>query len=211
MFPLVLSVVFAAPDAGVDAGARFELERAERRVSTTTDVQVVRGSPVGVDAGVWDERSKVVVFEGTTQLLALARPVSRLSVTDASVCDVSTNGSSLQLIAKKPGVVTVLLWRGAAMKGLQVEVKKPVAAVDAGSFFFTWNGEQRLTVPRDVEVVVQGPGGLERVAPGSHRRCSMRSLGNDQLGLRCAEAGAVTVFLWYANNRLRPLELDVGP
>jgi hypothetical protein len=37
----------------------------------------------------------------------------------------------------------------------------------------------------------------------------MTSIGTDQLEVRCAEAGPVTVFLWYANNRRRTLELDV--
>jgi hypothetical protein len=166
------------------------------------------------DAGVvaWDERSAVKLVEGQVMTLGLKAPPSRIAASDPSACEVTSSGpSTLVLKAKKPGVTTVALWYGYAPKGLQVEVSaKPSLAVpDAGLPFFTWDGTQGLTVPRDRAFVVQGPGGLEKVAPGSHRRCAMTSIGNDQLELRCAEAGPVSVFLWYANNRRRTLELDV--
>lgn len=161
----------------------------------------------------WDERSAVKLVEGQVVTLELKRAPSRIAASDSATCEVRASGpTTLVLTAKKPGVTTVALWYGYAPKGLQVEVAPKAAAVgapDAGVPFFTWDGEHGLTVPRGVPFVVQGPGGLEKVAPGSHRRCTMASIGNDQLELRCAEAGPVSVFLWYANARRRTLELDV--
>jgi hypothetical protein len=167
------------------------------------------------DGGVvtWDERSAVKLVEGQELTLALKTPPTRIAASETTACEVRASApSTLVLTARKPGVTTVALWYGYAPKGLQIEVSaKPAdARPDAGVPFFTWDGEHGLTVPRDQPFVVQGPGGLEKVAPGSHRRCAMTSLGNDQLELRCAEAGPVSVFLWYSNNRRRTLELDVA-
>jgi hypothetical protein len=172
------------------------------------------------DAGVvtltWDERSAVKLLEGQTARLVLKKAPSRIAASDPAVCDVQAEKDSvLRLSAKKTGTVTVALWYGVAFRGLQVDVtpakpSAPEPARDGGVPFFTWDGEHGFAVPRDVDFVVQGPGGLEKVAPGSHRRCAMTSIGNDQLRFRCAEAGPVTVFLWYANNRQRNLELDVS-
>ncbi len=176
---------------------------------------VLNAAPdAGVSTIVWDDRSAVKLVEGQTVQLVLKKPLSRVAASDASICDVQAEkDTALKLIAKKPGIVTIALWYGMAMKGLQVEVSPKQTAVapalDAGIPLFTWDGEHGLRVPRGVEFDVQGPGGLEKVAPGSHRRCTMSSIGNDQLRFRCAEAGPVTVFLWYANSRRRSLELDV--
>ncbi|MBL8920396.1 MAG: pilus assembly protein N-terminal domain-containing protein [Myxococcaceae bacterium] len=171
------------------------------------------------DAGVatltWDERSAVKLVEGQVARLVLTKPPSRLAASDPAVCEVqSDKGGALLLTARKPGTVTVALWYGVAFRGLQVEVAARQAArapaLDAGASLFTWDGEHGFEVPRAVDFVVQGPGGLEKVSPGSHRRCVMTSIGNDQLRFRCDEAGPVTVFLWYANSRRRVLELDVS-
>lgn len=176
---------------------------------------VLNAAPdAGVSTLVWDERSAVKLVEGQTVQLVLKKPLSRVAASNAAICDVQADKpTSLTLIAKKPGVVTIALWYGMAMKGVQVEVApKQVPAeqpADAGIPLFTWDGEHGFRVPRGVEFDVQGPGGLEKVAPGSHRRCTMSSIGNDQLRFRCTEAGPVTVFLWYANSRRRSLELDV--
>jgi hypothetical protein len=172
------------------------------------------------DAGVttitWDERSAVKVVEGATLRVQLKKAPTRVGASEAAVCEVVATGDMLELHAKKPGTVTVALFQGFAMRGLQVVVlpkEQPVApAADAGVAepFFTWDGQHGFVAPRATSFVIQGPGGLERVAPGSHRRCHMESIGNDQLRFRCDEAGAVTVFLWYANNLRRTLELDVA-
>lgn len=169
----------------------------------------------GVETLTWDERSAVKLVEGQRARLVLKKPPTRLAASDPAVCDVQSEKEGVLLLsARKPGTVTVALWYGVAFRGLQVDVvaratpSAPVA--DAGVPFFTWDGEHGFAAPRDVDFVVQGPGGLEKVAPGSHRRCVMTSIGNDQLRFRCAEAGPVTVFLWYANNRRRTLELDVA-
>lgn len=184
MLSLVLALLTAAPDAGV--------------VTTLT----------------WDERSAVKLVPGQVAKLVLKKAPSRLAASDPQVCDVrAEKDATLVLAAKQPGSSTIALWYGVAFRGLQVDVVKPAAPAaptDAGVPFFTWDGEHGLAVPRDVEFVMQGPGGLEKVAPGSHRRCQMTSIGNDQLRFRCVEAGPVTVFLWYANNRQRVLELDVA-
>lgn len=178
---------------------------------------VLNAAPdAGVSTIVWDDRSAVKLVEGQTVQLVLKKPLSRVAASNAAICHVQADKpTALTLIAKKPGVVTIALWYGMAMKGVQVEVaakQAPAApAVDAGIPLFTWDGEHGFHVPRGVEFDVQGPGGLEKVAPGSHRRCTMSSIGNDQLRFRCAEAGPVTVFLWYANSRRRALELDVDP
>jgi hypothetical protein len=37
----------------------------------------------------------------------------------------------------------------------------------------------------------------------------MTSTGNDQLKFLCSDPGPVSVFLWYANNRERTLDLEV--
>lgn len=167
----------------------------------------------GVTSLVWDERSAVKVPEGTVVDVVLKKAPSRLAASDPAVCEVTLEKpTALRVKAKKPGSATVALWYGIAMVGLQVDVLPRKAAAttsDAGVPFFTWDGEHGFHVPRDVDFVVQGPGGLERVAPGSHRRCQMTSIGNDQLRFICREAGPVSVFLWYANERRRTLELDV--
>lgn len=177
---------------------------------------VLNAAPdAGVSTLVWDDRSAVKLVEGQSLQLVLKKPMSRVAASDTSICDVQAEkDTTLKLTGKKPGIVTIALWYGMAMKGLQVEVSPKQApveqpVVDAGIPLFTWDGEHSLRVPRGVEFDVQGPGGLEKVAPGSHRRCTMNSIGNDQLRFRCAEAGPVTVFLWYANSRRRSLELDV--
>lgn len=174
----------------------------------------------GVSTRAWDEVSKVTLIEGETVRLELKKPVTRVSATDTKACDVTQERDSvLRLSAKTRGTTTVLLWRGPSPKGLEVQVVSatpaplPVPVVspsDAGVPFFTWDGEHGFTVPRDIDFVIQGPGGLERVAPGSHLRCQMTSIGNDQLRFHCAQPGPITVLLWYANNRRRVLELDVS-
>ncbi|MCA2979580.1 MAG: pilus assembly protein N-terminal domain-containing protein [Myxococcaceae bacterium] len=166
------------------------------------------------DGGVvrWDGRSAVKLVEGQVVTLQLQAPPTRVSASDGARCDVQVSGpSTLVLTAKRAGVTTVALWYGAVPRGLQVEVAAPpvVASPDAGVPRFTWDGTHGLAVPRGRTFVLQGPGGLEKVAPGSHRRCAMTSIGNDQLEVRCDEVGPVTVFLWYANQRRRTLELDV--
>lgn len=170
---------------------------------------------LGADGGAvtWDERSAVKLVEGQVMTLELKAAPSRIAASDSATCEVKASGpKTLVLTAKKPGVTTVALWYGMAPKGLQVQVSAKAVeppSVDAGLPMFRWDGEHGLTVPKDRSFVLQSPGGLEKVAPGSYRRCAMTSIGNDQLEVRCAEAGPVTVFLWYANNRRRTLELDV--
>lgn len=163
----------------------------------------------------WDERAAIKVLEGDAIEVVFKKPPTNVAATDAARCEVTLEGTRLRVRGKRPGSATVALWYGASFKGLQVDVlPKPPAAIasDAGVPFFTWDGEHGFRAPLGVDFVMQGPGGLERVAPGSHRRCVMASIGNDQLKFRCTEPGAVTVFLWYANQRRRTLELDVeGP
>lgn len=205
MAPFLVVWFAALPDGGVTAGLEERSAKLGQAVRTTTGT---------TDAGTlqWDGRSAVKVPQGAALRLALAAAPTRLSATDGSVCEVASEAPAvLRLTGKKPGAATVVLWYGAAVKALQVDVvaAEVKAAPDAGVPLFTWDGEAGLTVPRDQTFDVQGPGGLERVAPGSHRRCVMTSIGNDQLRFRCVEAGPVSVFLWYANNRRRTLELDV--
>lgn len=173
----------------------------------------VGAADAGVPSIVWDERSAIKVMEGETLNVMLKKAPKGLSATDPAVCEVALDGTILRVRGKRPGSSTVALVYGGAFKGVQVDVSpRPVAAQsDAGVPFFTWDGEHGFHVPQGVEFVMQGPGGLEKVAPGSHRRCTMTSIGNDQLKFTCAEPGAVTVFLWYANGRRRNLELDVDP
>lgn len=178
---------------------------------------LLQASPdAGVATITWDERSAVKLVEGQHTRLVLKKPPSRLAASDPEVCTVQAERDGVLLLsAKKPGTVTVALWYGIAFRGLQVDVAparapQPAAAGDAGVALFTWDGDHGLAVPRDQDFVVQGPGGLEKVSPGSHRRCVMTSIGNDQLRFHCPEPGPVTVFLWYANNRRRVLELDVS-
>ncbi|MBE2249903.1 MAG: pilus assembly protein N-terminal domain-containing protein [Myxococcus sp.] len=173
------------------------------------------------DAGVasltWDERSAVKLVEGQALALTLKKAPSRIAASDPRVCDVvAEKDTVLKLTARRPGTTVIALWYGMGFKGLQVEVAsknpKVTASSDGGVPFFSWDGNKGLRVPLDTDFVVQGPGGLERVAPGSHRRCTMTSIGNDQLRFTCADPGPVSVFLWYANNRERTLELEVlGP
>lgn len=166
----------------------------------------------GVASLVWDERSAVKLAEGAVVDVVLKKAPSRLAASDPAFCEVTLEKPTvLRVRGKKPGSATVALWYGIAMVGLQLDVVPRAATptVDAGVPLFTWDGEHGFHVPSDVDFVVQGPGGLEKVAPGSHRRCQMTSIGNDQLRFRCPEPGPVTVFLWYANSRRRVLELDV--
>jgi hypothetical protein len=175
-------------------------------------------SAASPDAGVasltWDERSAVKLVEGQVVLLTLKKAPSRIAASDPNVCDVQAHRDTvLHITAKKQGTSVVALWYGMSFKGLQIDVTSKNAKVsvsaDGGMPFFTWDGARGLRVPLDTEFVMQGPGGLERVAPGSHRRCTMTSIGNDQLRFLCSDPGPVSVFLWYANNRERTLELDV--
>lgn len=175
-------------------------------------------SAAPVDAGVasltWDERSAVKLVEGQVLSLTLKKAPSRLSASDPNICDVQAlKDTVLRITAKKQGTAVIALWYGMSFRGLQVEVASKAAKVtassDGGTPFFTWDGTRGLRVPLDTEFVMQGPGGLERVAPGSHRRCTMTSIGNDQLKFLCSDPGPVSVFLWYANNRERTLDLEV--
>lgn len=168
----------------------------------------------GVSSVTWDERSAVKLVEGQVLSLTLKKAPSRLSASDPNICDVQAQKDTvLRITAKKQGTAVIALWYGMSFKGLQVEVASKTAKVtassDGGVPFFTWDGTRGLRVPLDIEFVMQGPGGLERVAPGSHRRCTMTSIGNDQLKFLCGDPGPVSVFLWYANNRERTLDLDV--
>jgi hypothetical protein len=175
-------------------------------------------SAAPIDAGVtsltWDERSAVKLVEGQVVSLTLKKAPSRLSASDPNICDVQAlKDTVLRVTAKKPGTAVIALWYGMGFKGLQIEVASKNVKVspssDGGVPFFTWDGTRGFRVPLDTRFVMQGPGGLERVAPGSHRHCTITSLGNDQLEFLCRELGPVSVFLWYANNRERTLELDV--
>ncbi len=168
----------------------------------------------GVTALTWDERSAIKLVEGQVVTLTLKKAPSRLSASDPNICDVQAlKDTVLRVTAKKPGTAVIALWYGMSFKGLQIEVAsknvKVSASSDGGMPFFTWDGSRGLRVPLDTEFVMQGPGGLERVAPGSHRHCTISSIGNDQLKFLCSTPGPVSVFLWYANNRERTLDLDV--
>ncbi len=154
------------------------------------------------------------LVEGQVLSLTLKKAPSRLSASDPNICDVQAlKDTVLRITAKKQGTAVIALWYGMSFRGLQVEVASKAAKVtassDGGTPFFTWDGTRGLRVPLDTEFVMQGPGGLERVAPGSHRRCTMTSIGNDQLKFLCSDPGPVSVFLWYANNRERTLDLEV--
>ncbi len=175
------------------------------------------------DAGVrtvaWDERSAVKLEVGETVVLTLKTAPGRVAASDGSICTVtSLSPKSLQLVGKRRGTETVALSYGITFRGLQVEVREQGQGIaqkpgDGGALaFFTWDGVHGLKVPVGEDFELQSPPGLEKVAAGSHRRCTFTSVGGDRLRARCDEAGPVTVFLWYANAFQRTLELDVlGP
>lgn len=176
---------------------------------------VLAAPDAGVTALTWDERSAVKLVEGQVVALTLKKAPGRIAASDQRICEVQAERDTvLRLTGRRPGKTVIALWYGVQVTGLQVEVASAHphhAGLDGGQPFFVWDGQRGLRVPLDEDFVVQGPGGLERVSPGSHRRCVMTSIGNDQLRFRCPEPGPVSVFLWYASNRERTLELEVAP
>jgi hypothetical protein len=164
---------------------------------------------------VWnDERSRLHLEVGASLRVLLPRPIQHLSASDPRVCEVTSESSTaLVLFGKRPGRSTIVFSSAIGLRAIEAEVSDtvaPASSSDAGIPLLEWTGEMRLRVPLNQRFDVQGPAGLERVAPGSHRRCEISSIGRDQLRFRCSSEGLVTVFLWYANKRFRTLELLVG-
>jgi hypothetical protein len=186
-------------------------------LGSTMVVLLLGATPdAGVRTVAWDERSAVKLEVGETVVLTLKTAPGRVAASDGSICAVTSLApKTLQLVGKRRGTETVALSYGITFRGLQVEVRErgqatATAPRDGGaSALFTWDGVHGLKVPQGEDFELQSPGGLEKVAAGSHRRCTFTSLGGDRLRVRCDDAGPVTVFLWYANAFQRTLELDV--